>query len=661
MAKRIFFTLLAFSCFYLAGAQNDPVLFTVEDTPVKKSEFEYIYSKTNGEKADFSQESLDEYLDLYVKFKLKVQKAKEMKLDTIKSLQQELDGYRRQLADSYLIDREVTEKLVKEVYERTKQDVNLSHVLITIPANAKDEDIATAKAKADEVKALLDKGEPFERVARKYSQDKSAARNGGDIGWVTALFPNGFYDLETASYESEIGKVVGPIRTSAGYHVVKVNERRKARGQIEVAHILVRAGKPDSDTIKDRKKIDEVLAKLNEGGDWDDLANEYSDDKVSSRKGGYLGFFGINKYEKVFEDAAFALENDGDYTRPIETKIGWHIIKRISKKDDLTYQQAKSRLQTDVKKDKRFDLAKAAMVKRILATSDFKENRTTLDNFISSLEQDSAKTFLTYKWKAPKELPKDELFSFGGGALKINLGDFQGYAQRASRKRQQGRTKGVKTVVEELYQDYITDNALAFEEQQLDKKYPEFKSLMREYEEGVLLFEVTKMEVWDKASSDTVGLKKFYEENKEKYQWGERARLSQYSLVASEKMKINQIREFSKTNTSEDVLKGFNPPENNRILTVRTKTFERGRNDLLDKMNWKVGELSPVDISSRDKSLNFFKIEEILPPSQKSLKEARGYVVADYQDFLEKAWLKGLEEDYKVKVEDKVFKKMVKK
>lgn len=643
----------------LFAQKDDPILFTVDNVPVHLSEFKYIYSKTNGQKADFSKTSLQEYLDLYTNFKLKVKKAKDMKLDTIESLQQELAGYRRQLADSYLIDREVTEKLVEEAYEHTKQDVDLSHILISVAENASPADTLAAWSKALEAKQKLERGEDFGAVAMAYSQDQSVSKNLGHIGYVTALFPNGFYALETAAYKATDGKVTGPIRTSAGYHLLLVHGRRPARGEIEVGHILVRLDKYPGDMIKVRRTIDSIYTELKGGLPFEDAARKYSDDKTTANKGGYIGFFGINRFEKTFEDAAFSLQKDGDYTEPIQTSIGWHIIKRISLKRDEPYPIVKSRLQAQIKQDARFELARKAMIERSKKEGHFKEYRTTLQEFIASLEADTSMSFLTYKWKAPAQPSTEQLFSFGND-MTVTLGDFADYAQRASRIRQQMAGAGIQAAANRLYNDFIEENSLKFEERQLETKYPEFKSLMREYEEGVLLFEVTKMEVWDKASTDTTGLQAFYNQNHSKYQWNERASISQYSLAERAMDKINQVREFSKNNSPAAVLEKYNA-EGDNVLSMQEKTFERGRNEVLDKMTWKVGELSAVEISKRDKSYNFFKIEEVLPPGQKSLQEARGYVVADYQDFLEKKWLEDLKKQYKVKVNDKVFNNLVKK
>jgi len=642
----------------ILAQKSDPVLFTVDHTQVPLSEFKYIYDKTNGQKADYSKASLEEYLELYENFKLKVHKAKEMKLDTISALRQELAGYRRQLADSYLIDREVTEKLVKEAFERSQQDVEISHILFKVLKTATPADTLMAWNRALEAKSKLEKGALWASVATEYSDDKSVKNNRGHVGYVTALFPNGFYDLETAAYNGEIGEILGPIRSDAGYHLLKIHDRRPARGEIEVAHILIRNEKAP-DLIKARWMIDTIYNELQAGADFEDLAKAKSHDKMTASKGGYIGFFGINRYEKSFEDAAFALEHDGDYSKPVRSSIGWHIIKRISRKENQSYQMAKARIENQLKQYKRFELARKAMIARILSESKFTENRTTLNDYISTLEQDSAKSFLTYKWKAPELLSQEPLCTFGGNTT-VTLGDFQNFLQRSSRKRQQLAHLDVAGVANRLYNDFIDESAMKYEEHNLEAKYPDFKSLMREYEEGVLLFEVTKREVWDKASQDSVGLQAFYNGHKEKFQWKKRAEVSQYSLNAKSKDLGQSLRDFAQANKPDAVLDKFNQPDGERIVTYQRRVYEEGRNEVLNKMPWEVGALSPVEVSKRDRSYNFFKIEKTLPPGQKTLKESRGYVVADYQDYLEKEWLKQLKKEYKVKVNDKNFRKLIK-
>ena len=657
MSKQILFLLLLLAVStgtINAQKQEDPTLFTVEDVPVGKSEFVYIYSKTNGQKADFSEESLDEYLDLYVKFKLKVKKAKDMRLDTIPQLNKELEGYRRQLADSYLIDKEVTEKLIKEAYERSKQDVDISHVLIGLRANAAPQDTLRAYQKAIAVKKRIESGEEFAKVAEEVSTDRSAKRNKGHVGYITAVLPNGLYPLESAAYTLPVGQLSDPVRTTAGYHILKVNNRRPSRGEMEVAHILLRTKDKDPNRVKAR--IDSIHQLLQGGANFEALAKNLSEDKNTANKGGYIGFFGINRYEIAFEDAAFSLGKDGEYSAPFQTSVGWHILKRISKKGLKEYSVEKARLENQIRKDRRFEAAKVAMIERIKSENNFKEYPEVLEAFKGSLTD----TFLTFKWKAPKEGSREKLFDFGKKQT-VTLGDFTDYLGRSSRQRLKlGANNTATQVVDALYASFLNETCMKFEETQLENKYPDFKALMREYEEGILLFEATKILVWDMASQDTTGLKEFFNTIKGKYRWQERAVASTYRLSLENKDRINEVRDYAKDHTPEEVLEHFNT--NDQILvSVETKKYEKGRNPDLNNMTWEAGKMSQFEEVARNKTIKFVKIEEVLPPAEKTLKEARGYVVADYQDHLEKQWVEQLKKEYKVKVNKKVFESLVKK
>ncbi len=654
MAKHCFLLLAALLYLPLAtwAQKDDPVLFTVEDTPVHQSEFVYIYTKTNGKNADFSRASLEEYLDLYIKFKLKVQKAKDMQLDTIPQLMNELAGYRRQLADSYLIDKEVTEKLLKEAYEHSKQDVDISHILISVPPGAGEEDTQAAYQKAMDVKERLKKDD-FATVAKEVSADKSAQNNGGHIGYVTALFPNGFYELEKAAYSIPLNKLSDPVRTNAGYHILKVHDRRPARGEMEAAHILLRTQDKAPEAVKVR--IDSIYQALQNGADFENMAKKLSEDARTAAQGGYIGFFGINKYSPSFEEAAFGLKEDGAISKPVQTNVGWHIIKRISHRGIQPYNIEKSRLENQVKRDNRFQEAKLAMVEKIKKDGNLKEYPKVLEEFTAGLTD----TFLTFRWRSPKEGGEALLFQYGGD-YKVTLGDFTDYLERATRKRMRGsKDTDIPALVQELYQDFLNESAMAYEEQNLENKYPDFKALMREYEEGILLFEATKMLVWDKASQDSAGLAEFFKLIEGKYRWEERAVTSIYKLDDRYKDKLDEVREFAATHSPEEVLKKYNntdPP----MLRHESKTMEYSVYPEFKSMEWKAGTLSQSEPDPRGRHIKFVKIEEILPKGLKTLDEARGYVVADYQDYLESQWVEGLRKEYEVEVNRKVFDNLVK-
>jgi len=350
----------------IVSGQNDPVLFTVEGVPVHVSEFDYIYSKSKIDTASYSKASLEEYLELYKNFKLKVRRAKEMQLDTIPSLQKELD-------------------------------------------------VKIAEQKLMKIQKDLKQGKKFADLAKTSSDDKNTSPNGGSMGFLTALFPDGFYNLETAAYTTPVGKVSPIVRTVAGMHLVTVNSTRPARGQMEIAHILVRLPK-GGDEAAVKAKIESIHQQLKGGADFATLAKEVSEDAKTAKKGGYVGFIGVRH---PFEDTAFALANNNDFSEPMKSSIGWHIVKRINKKPVDAFEIAKRRIQTRMqenqKKSKfpkynRLNNARNSMISRIKREGNYKANRAVLNTFISSLDS----SFVTYKWKAPrKDSPKDQLFTLG--------------------------------------------------------------------------------------------------------------------------------------------------------------------------------------------------------------------------------------------------------
>jgi peptidyl-prolyl cis-trans isomerase SurA len=629
--------------------QNDPVLFTVSGAPVHLSEFNYIYSKTNGAKADFSKASVDEYLDLYTKFKMKVAKARDMKLDTLPALKEELGGYRRQLADSYLTDREVTDKLVKEAFDRTQKDINISHILIR--STKEDADAAMTKAKA--AKTQLDKGVSFEKVAAELSEDPNSKDKGGVIGFLTAMLPNGFYELENAIYKTAVGKYSDIVSSPLGLHIIKVNSERAARGEMEIAHILLRKKKEGVEQPWAKSRIDSLSAVLQKGGSFDDLATNFSDDDYSKPRKGYLGFFGIGRYELTFEDAAFALTKDGEYTKVVESTIGYHIIKRISRKGNEPFDLMKNRLKGRITQDGRFELSKKAMVERIKKDSKFGVETGALDKYIASLDS----TFLTYSWRVDEKAKGAKMFAYG--KKESTTTDFANYlANNANRRLSYAVTMNNKVtdVTKTMYQEFIDEQSLVYEETLLETKYPDFKNLMREYEEGILLFEAIKINVWDKASQDSSGLEKFYETKKSKYMWEDRYQVLYYNLADSAKAELENIRQFVAKNKVDDVVKKFNVKGD--ILSFREETFEISKLPVNIK-NMREGGVTPNDQNS-DKSWSFIKVEKIIPKTTKSLKEARGYAVAEYQEFLEKQWIEELAKKYKLVVNKDVLKSIVK-
>ncbi len=645
----LFFLLVFFSLY--AFAQDEPVLFTINDNPVYLSEFTYIYEKNNGDNADYSKESLDEYIDLYKKFKLKVEQAKYMGLDTVKRLQAELEGYRKQLASNYLVDKEVSEKLIAEVMERVKYDVKLSHIFVATPPKASSATRATATDKINRLYQQLESGVDFAELAKRESEDKATAIKGGELGYHTAMLPNGFYELENAMYSTAVGNYTKPFQSKMGMHIVKVLDKREARGELDVSHILIKS-KKDNAPVKGAKfRADSIKIKLDAGADFAEIAKQYSEDKNTNSKGGKIGYFKINQFESTFEDAAHALK-DGEYSDVIETRLGWHIIKRHNKKDESDPVKLKRKIQAGLVKADRFEIAKKKLIEKIEKEAGVAENSVALNQFISSQNED----FYSYKWQIPENLADTDLMTIGKTA-NFSVEDFAKFCKKDTKSRLRfNKNKPIADAVNEMYDNFKDEKILAYEESQLANKYPEFKSLMREYEEGILLFEATKMEVWDKASSDTVGLKKFHDKHKSNYKWEDRIEVNHYSINTTDAKTLKAITKAAKKSSTEDLIKKYNT-DALQLISYESRTFEKSSEDA-NNYNWSKDFVSDLVVNEEDAA--FYKVVNMMPAQEKTLKEARGYIIADYQDFLEKEWIEALRKRFKIKVNEKVLKSLIK-
>lgn len=647
MWMRISLFLMCVLCFLQSDAQKaDQVLMTVGDYPVSVGEFRYIYEKNNGASADYSEKSLKEYLELYTRFKLKVQKAKAMHLDTIADLKTELAGYRKQLASSYLIDKEVTDELLKELFERMKYDVEFHHIFIPAAESASAKVKEDARLKLLDVKAKIVAGMPFEEAAIQYSEDKQTASSGGYMGYFTARMPSGFYNVETALYNTPVGGISDVVESKIGYHIIKVTNKRPARGQIEVAHILFKSDQKDF--------ADKVYNDIKEGKlSFEDAVAMYSSDRNTVKNKGLLPPFGINTYDPVFEELAFSLQQDGEVSQPVLTRSGWHIIKRVSRPERDSYEVFVRRNKSQISKDQRFDVAKFKLIEDIKKSNEFRYYPQNLNSFRASLNDE----FYSYKWTPDEQMSALSLVEIGKKKTYTTK-DFAEYCRKNTRLRlKYDKSKPINEIVDELYREYVNEIALDYEEQQLEAKYPDFKSLMREYEEGILLFEATKLSVWDKANQDTTGLEHFFEQHRDRYLTEEKAEAEIYTVSGGDKKLNDKILAYARKNSGEQTLKKFNT--NKKTVVEYSKAeYDRKSKEIMGA-EWKANAVTPIQGSGND--FRFVKIVRIIPPRQKSLNEARGYVVADYQDYLEQQWIAELRNEFAVKLNNDVMSAMIKK
>lgn len=655
--KQFISLFFALGMFLFSQAQNQDsrTLFTVGGDKITVGEFQYVYNKNNiNNQADYSEKSLRDYLRLYENFRLKVKEAEAMKLDTISSLNTELDGYRKQLAKSYLTDREISDKLIIEAYERSQKEINASHILVRCDENANPADTLTAYKKILALKKRIDKGESFEKVAKEASEDPSAKNNDGNIGWFTVF--GTIYPFENAVYSMKVGEISQPVRTEFGYHLVKLVNTRKARGQIRAAHILIHFPENATQKQKDslRLKAEEVHQLISSGKiSFEEAVRTYSDDKATRIKGGELQPFGSGTSLRMvpqFEDAAFDLKNNGDISKPIMTQYGWHIIRRLEKKDIPSFNDSKADIKKKVERDSRSQEAKNVLIARIKKEN----NYTAFADAKSKLAEKIDSTLLNGNWRADSSLRSNTpLFNLAGKNYTVS--DFLEYIERNSRRRSD-KTKDA--LLNEYYETFVNNKCLEYEESMLETKKPEFRSLMKEYKDGILLFELMDRMVWAKAVKDTVGLEEFRKKNETKYMWGNRVEAEIFNCN-DKKLCSEAAKMAGKDKTAEEIKTKLNISGSKVQVSVIDGKYERGQYDVVDSLEWKEG-VTPV-VTLNDSSFRFVRIKRLVAPEPKNLKEAKGYVVSDYQEYLEKTWLAALRSKYPIILDEAVFRSLAKK
>lgn len=656
MKNTIFALLLvSFGSLYAQVSNDTRTLFTVAGEKVSVSDFEYVYNKNNvNNQADYSEKSLRDYLNLYQNFRLKVKEAESLKLDTIAALNTELEGYRKQLAKSYLTDREISDRLITEAYERSKTDINASHILVRLDENANPADTLAAFKKIMNLRKRIEKGEAFEKVARESSEDPSAKSNDGNIGWFTVF--GTIYPFENAAYNAKPGELSMPVRTEFGYHLLKVNKTRAARGQIRVAHLLLRF--PDNATAaqKDsvKRKIEGLLREVQTGPTtFEEAVKTYSDDKASRAKNGELQWFGSGATVRMvpeFEEAAFALEKDGQISQPVQTQYGWHIIKRLEKREMQPFSEVKVDIKKKVERDTRSQVAKSVLIDRIKRENGFVQFSDVKKAFIAAVDTNLAKGI----WRADSTIRTAKaLFVLAGKNYTQN--DFAEYIEKTAKKR---TDKNKEALVNEYFEGFVNSKCLDYEESMLETKKPEFRNLMKEYRDGILLFELMDRQVWTKAVKDSTGLEEYRKNNAQKYMWGNRADVVIFNAT-DEQIAKAAAKLATKGKSVEYIKSKLNKEgSTSKVSTIEGK-YEKGQYDVVDKLDWKPG-FSPVQKVS-DNNYQFTQVKAIVNPEPKNLKEAKGYIVSDYQEYLEKTWLAELKAKYPIVTDEAVLKSLIKK
>jgi len=639
----IVFVMLATTGILSAQHADDPVLFTFGNESVTVSEFEYVYNKSNPNHNSQNIQDLKDYLELYINFKLKVKEARDLQIDTLPKVQHELNIYQSQLLQSY-IDKEILDALTQSTYDRLTKDVKVSHIMISVKPGAPPADTLRAYNKIMNLRNRIIKGEAFDKVAKEASDDQSAKENGGNIGYITALqIP--FLSFEDAAYNTPVGTVSMPIRTRLGYHLLMPTDIIPARGKIMVAHILIETGpKATNEEINAaRDKAQMIYDQLKQGADFDELAAQYSDDKQTAKSGGKLPVFGVGRMVAPFEQAAFALQKDGDISEPVQTQFGFHIIKRLQKIDIQPYETIKDELEKKVKKDNRYKEAQQHLLAQYKKEYGYMEFPSRLD--ACSVYIDSS--IYKGKWHQPEHLENDQAILMIGDKSYYQS-DFLNFIQINQSKIRSGN---FNSIIQQHYQQFSLQK---LEEFAFTDRYPEYAYLAKEYVDGTLLFKLTEDKVWSKAMQDSAGLSEYYEAHKTEYMWGKRVQAAIYHV--SDIKSAKKIKRWSKKMTKEEIMMKLNTDPSNPVVNITENLYEKGQDSLIDQYFETIGWSDMLLSDSGTVSMVWVKKQFDAMP--KSLDEAKGYFISDYQDYLEKAWIKSLRKKYPVKINTSVLQSL---
>ena len=668
MKKRNFLKLFALASFVVptlfATAQSKldkQVLMTIGDQDITAKEFCDVYYKNNLKSDVIEKKSVDDYLELFTTFRMKVMEAERLQLDTSAKFQKELAGYRKQLAKPFMSSDDITDELMQEAYQRKQKDIRASHILIRCDKNALPSDTLRAYNKAMDIrKKALAKGADFGKLADQYSDDPSAKGweasdqrpaspgNHGDLGYFTVF--DMVYPFETGAYNTKEGEISMPVRSDFGYHIIKVQSVTDAMGTIQAAHIFLQLpfNAPKEDVEAMKQKADNIYKQLMEqdGKNWNEMVAQYSDDKGTVSRQGALSNFTVSRIVPEFIEVCKSLDIN-EIGKPVRTNYGYHIIKLLGKSGVGSFEKESKGLSERIEKDMRSKKSEEVVLKQVKSEYKFKQNDKNLETFLATV--DSTILRAAYEPAANADM-NATLFTIEGKPTKVS--DFVDYIKE-NMKAQKYVTPA--TYAYQLYETFSNTTIMDYADAHLEEKYPEFKELVQEYKDGIMLFDLMDREVWDKAVKDTTGLKEFHERNASKYMWGNRAYATIITVTREES--LPKVKALLDSGIELDSLRSAIQRDSIKYAFVRRGYYQKGDNQFVDQTEWKVGVRNEI-ASTVDQSTTIVCIRELRNPEPKTLKEARGLVTSDYQVELEKNWVQSLKERYPVKINEKVLDKV---
>ncbi len=649
MNTRNLLLLFLFIGYFNGNAQNKKnVLLTINSNPVYSSDFTKVFNKNLDLVVEESQKNVAGYLDLFIDYKLKITEAYAQELDKNQQYIKEFKKYEDQLAKKYIYDKRVVSKLVEEAYDRSLEEINAEHILVLSNLNDSPNDTLKAynKIKEAHVKAL--KGENFTSLVIEYSEEPGAKKSKGKLGYFTAF--QMVYPFENTAYNTKVGEISQITRTSFGYHIIKINDRRKKKPKINVSHIMIFSNK-DKKAEDPEERINELYAMIMQGEPFEKIAKQFSEDKNTGVKGGQLKTFGPGDLKAPkFENAAYSIKNEGEIIAPIQSAFGWHIIRLNEKFSIPSFEEQKDDIEKKVKGGARALVVTQAINNKIIKKYGYKEGESYISYF-NNFVNDS---ILSRKWTY-SSIPLTEnqiLFTIGDHDVTYN--DYAEYLRDNQKTIKKYINK--ESLLIDMYVKFKNETLKNYFKERLEVENTEYATIINDYRNGLLVYDVMNKNIWQIAKTDSTGLKDYYEKTKNNYKWKKRLDVDIYS--SSDEITTKQVQTLlMRGEESATIKKQINSDGKINVITV-SDVFEIDQSELPEDL---IPEKGVSDIKLNDGFYVVVNIKEVIEPTLKEFDEVRGTVISDFQTEIEKKWMQSLRDKYEVKINNKSLKKLKKK
>ena len=645
--KKIVVLLFLVTSFSSFSQKKKDILLTINDTPVTSEEFKRVFKKNLDLVQEEDQKTVDGYLSLFIEYQIKALEAERLGYGEKEAFLKEFSSYEGQISRNYLFEDRAIEEVAREAFERNKYEIDASHLLIRCGYEALPSDTLVAYNKIKNLHERALNGEDFETLIIENSEEPNVKSYKGRLGYFTAF--SLVYPFENEAYNTPVGSISNIVRTSFGYHIIKVHDKREKPQQIVVSHIMA-ATKSKDTTTTPKERIFQIYNLLKAGNTFENLAKQYSDDKNSGKKGGKLKpFVRGDLRSRYFEEAAYSIKEIGDITEPVQSDMGWHIIRLDSIITHQSFEDSREIYENKVKEGNRAKVVNNNIIASIKDKFGFVNGPAKFQDVYTKVGEEVLKREYVYAPLLNNE--NKTLFTIGNDAVTFN--DFLEFIEQ---KQKIGKLSSPKEVlIQNFYEEFEAEEIKKYFRKDLYDENQEYKSLITEYRNGLMIFDFMYENVWNAAKEDTLGQKEYYEQNKQKYFWKERINASIYS--SPDKNEILNIERLLGEGKTNEEIKALQTDNSKTKFIIDNGVFENESDKLPSNFDMKKGV---SNIYEQNDTFLIVNVSEVLPPSQKTFIEVQGRLITEYQSVVEKRLLNNTKKNYEVIINEKTLKRIKK-